>query len=126
MAFAECSAVQELTLGSGTQDIGKWAFGACTGLKSVTCYATSIPRMRTDVFLNVTCSAIPLFVPSGSVDDYTEANQWKEFYPISAIEDGIEEVMANPASNGRKVMVDGQVLIVNDNKAFTLQGTQVK
>lgn len=107
----------------------KNAFANCTKLTSITCPATTPPRFDDDVtepFKNMDLTQVILYVPAESVNSYKNFRYWEDFANILPIGTGIEEVLANPASNGRKVMVDGQVLIVNDNKAFTLQGTQVK
>jgi len=61
-------------------------------LTSVTCFANTPPEMgfwenhdSYNVFYNVNCGTIPLYVPANSVDAYKAANQWKDFNPISPI-----------------------------------------
>lgn len=128
--------LETITLPSCVESIGNWAFSGCEKLTSFTCLAIAPPAIKyivdevwdesEEFYFYPYC----LYVPAGSVDAYKADDYWNEqFNPILPIEgtaEGIEEVMANPATNGRKVLIDGQVLIVNDNKAFTLQGQEVK
>lgn len=55
-----------------------------TKLKSIVCYASTPPTMGTTVFQDVPRSVIPLFVPEGSIDAYSNAMWWEEF-PIRPI-----------------------------------------
>lgn len=61
------------------KEIGDYAFMSSTAIAFVTCLASTPPTLGTEVFKNVDCSKIPLSVPSGSVDRYKAAEQWKNF-----------------------------------------------
>ncbi len=125
-----------ITIPSCVESIGNGAFYGCEKLTSVTCLATTPPAIEyivdekwdetEEFYFYPYC----LYVPAGSVDAYKANEYWNEqFNPILPIEDvgsGIEDVLTTPATNGRKVLIDGQVLIVNDNKLFNLQGAKVK
>ena len=128
-AFAECVNLTTLTIGSGVNQIDQLAFFYCKSLASVTCHAVTPPALGgNEVFSNVDCSKVPLYVPAESVEAYKAADQWKEFNPIEAINaEGVNAPSHQAKSEkSTKVIRDGQVLIVNDNKLFNLHGAQVK
>ena len=60
------------------------AFDGCTGLTSVTNYASTPQNLGSNVWNGVNKS-IPLYVPAGSVSAYKSANQWKDFSNILPI-----------------------------------------
>lgn len=149
-AFAHCNNMKSLVIGSGVESIGCGAFSGCNGLTSVTCLSTTPPIMSLEylvrpcdgcteplieesidenspVFEDVACYNIPLFVPDGSINAYQHTNQWKEFYPIQAIQNsvGLDETMGIKTKS-TKVVYMGQVLIDCGDKTYTLQGQEVK
>ena len=66
--------------------IGEHAFKGCFGLRSMTCLALTPPITDSDIFHNVDCSDITLYVPAKSVQAYKDAEQWnifKEILPTS-------------------------------------------
>ena len=97
----------------------------CTGLTSVTCFATTPPQLDYGVFSGVDIS-IPLYVPAGSVSAYKSADQWKDFTNILPIsQQGVEEVLSNQVPS-TKILHNGQILILRGEKTYTLQGQEVK
>lgn len=46
--------------------------------------------------------------------------------PYDNSQDGIEEIMANPAIDGHKVFIDGQLFIRRGNKLFNATGIEMK
>ncbi len=123
----------ELVLPASLQSIGMYAFDMCTNLTKVTCYAT-IPPIMSDgeseykyhVFLRVSVSDIPLYVPTGSIDAYEEANQWKEFGQILPIEGtNVEYVQQPQLEQVQKLLRDGQILILRDGKTYNVMGQEL-
>ena len=45
---------------------------------------------------------------------------------IKAQAEGIDEVLANPADKAQKVLIDGQVYIIRDGKAYNMLGAEMK
>ena len=84
-AFRECTGLTRVTLGTGVTSIGSSAFEYCTALTSVTCFATTPPDIAYLTFPASTYSDATLLVPSGSVSAYQEAQNWKRFTNIQAI-----------------------------------------
>ena len=82
-AFARCTSLKEIRLGQKVKEIAVFAFSNCSSLETVYCMA-SIPPVcemsgNDNVFYDVNLKNVTLFVPKGSVSEYSEANQWKEF-----------------------------------------------
>lgn len=109
-AFDACTCLTSLTIHDGLTFMGYDAFYGCTNLKSVTCMAVTPPQLYAmkgdasyNVFYNVECSKIPLYVPAGGMEAYQEADQWKDFVNILPIQEAIEtmvtDIQAEPADN---------------------------
>ena len=86
-AFFDCIGLSSVTIGKNVTYIGEQAFAYCTGLTSVTCFATTPPDIEYDVFQEIDCSQIPLYVPSESINAYKNAYTWEDFSKIRAIGD---------------------------------------
>lgn len=73
---------------SQERNIRKLAFSGCSSLTSIISQLNPkfITSLEEDVFKNVDKS-IPLYVPASLVDEYKNADQWKEFSNILPIED---------------------------------------
>ena len=126
-----------ITIPSSMSVIGKWAFRDCY-LTSITCYAEEPPTCEAQVFYGVS-KRTPVYVPASAIDEYKAAEQWKEFLNIYAIDStnvatDIEEVISMYSDKDRqdgtmaprKILHNGQVLIVRDGQAFTIMGVRVK
>ena len=67
--FYQCTGLTSVTIGSGITKIGENAFGVCRNLTSVTINATYPPVLEGgNAFTNT--NNCPIYVPSGSVDEY--------------------------------------------------------
>ena len=135
-AFSGCTSLTSITIPSNITIIYGGAFGHCTNLKSVTCLATTPPSMTTDgwvstgmeyvdVFSEVDCSKIPLYVPKGTEPLYAAVDQWEDFMQIIGIETSVESPVTSTTSS-RKQIHDGQIYILRGDKTYTLQGQEVK
>ena len=124
-AFSQCKGLTSITIPNSVTSIEKEAFSECTGLTSVTCLAALCPRMGSDVFRFVDCSKIPLYVPAESVEAYRGAAQWNEFNPILPIGEGIEDIVVD-TQKLNKILIDGQVYILRNEKIYSTTGQEVK
>ena len=86
--FFGCSGLTSMTIPASVTSIGGVAFSGCTGLTSIYAQKTTPVDLSasTDVFASVNKTTCKLYVPSGSVSLYKEANQWKDFYTVTANE----------------------------------------
>ena len=122
------SVLTSVTIPSSVTDVDPNAFFNCSGLTSITCEATTPPACGEGCFYNVD-KTIPLYVPKGKVEAYKDpsANGWKDFNNIQEIggATAIDEIVNRNSSN-RKLIRDGQLLILRDGKTFTVTGQEVK
>lgn len=126
-----------ITIPSSMSVIGKQAFKDCY-LTSITCFAEEPPTCEAQVFYGVS-KRTPVYVPASAIDDYKAADQWKEFLNIYAIDstnvatdiEEVTEMYLNKDNQGgymapRKILYQGQVLIVRDGQVFTITGMRVR
>lgn len=77
-AFESCSKLSAITIPSSITAINKDAFHDCGSLSSVTCLATTPPTLGSNVF-NDNASGRKIYVPSGSLNAYKTATNWKTY-----------------------------------------------
>ena len=69
-AFHGCSGLTSLTLPAGITSIGDYAFRGCSGLTSIYLYAEKVPKIGSNVFVEVDAKKCTLYVPMGTSSDY--------------------------------------------------------
>ena len=67
--FYQCTGLTSATIGSGITKIGASAFAMCGSLTSVTSLATTPPYLDSGNAFTINAN-YPIYVPSGSVDEY--------------------------------------------------------
>ncbi len=123
-AFEGCNSVTDLTLNAELTRIDEYGFWFCSGLQSITCMATTPPECGYNAWGGVNHS-IPLYVPEEVVEDYKDADGWKDFN-VQAIVHTASEV--TPANEGKdredasKHLRNGQLFILRDGKTYNAQG----
>ena len=129
-AFSGCEDLSTLKIGKKVREIRVYAFSDCFGLTSVTCTAVVPPYTDGDIFEQVDCSKIPLYVPAESVEAYQADHTkcWVNFNPILPIgSEGIENVDSGKSKvEGRKILRDGVLLIERGGKTYNAQGAEIK
>lgn len=78
-AFAAATNLTELELTAGVSRIGEGAFSGCTNIASIVSRPTTPPTIADNTFSGVDKS-IPVYVPENSLNDYKEAEHWKDFF----------------------------------------------
>ncbi|MBQ6765657.1 MAG: leucine-rich repeat protein [Paludibacteraceae bacterium] len=99
-AFSDCSGLTSIEMPNSITEIEKWAFYNCTGLTSIICYAQTPPELDNYAFQLVKKS-IPVYIPYGSIDDYTSARGWSEFtnfkyLPADPVDEELDEPKVTP------------------------------
>ena len=84
--FSNCKNLKIVTLGSGIHTIDSCAFEKCQNLELVYCHATTPPSCDISSFKDSYIEYSKLFVPKESIAAYKNADGWKDFGTIKAIE----------------------------------------
>lgn len=109
--------------------IGSNAFAGCS-LQTLTCEAVNPPVCENDAFGDMDKSVCSLYVPAQSIDVYRTADQWEDFFTILPIEDStttvIDTISGDSSLVTRKVIIDGQILILRGDKVYTVTGQEVR
>lgn len=127
-AFSNCSTFTSVTIPISVKKIGSWAFYYCSGLTSIRCEAITppdVPYEGGSVFSGVAMS-IPLYVPTNSINDYKEADLWKEFKNILPITyESIDNIETSANyDQSRKLLRNGQIFILRGDKTYTMTGQE--
>ena len=121
-AFFNCTSLTSIEIPNSVTSIESYAFDSCTGLKSITCLAVTPPTMGEGVFYELDCSTINLMVPAESVEDYKNADQWKDFFTGTAL----DRIAGDAPRMNHKCLRNGRLLILRGDKTYTLTGQEVK
>ena len=79
-AFLGCSSLESITIPSSVENIYQDAFSYCYGLKYINALSKTPPFLYDNSFSDYNT---PVIVPTESVDEYKEAQGWKNFYNIN-------------------------------------------
>lgn len=124
-AFYGCAYLKNLVLASTLEDISDNGFALCAQLRQMTVNAVEPPAVDSKTFENVN-RAIPVHVPNGSGKKYRAAAVWQEFNIVDESEPtGMEQTDAAVAAP-RKVVRDGQVLIIRGDEVYTVLGETIQ
>ncbi len=125
-AFYGCTYLEDLTLPTSVQSIGDNCFALCSKLQKITCLATVPPTIEAKTFYDVN-RTIPLYVPEASINDYANDTYWGEFINTQAAEDttDVETPFMCVSGNVRKVLENGQVVIIRDGVRYNMLGIRL-
>lgn len=84
-AFNGCWNMTEVTIGSSIEFVGWDAFNNCNKLRTVTCKAKTVPETCATAFANVQQKWATLKVPLAAIEQYKQADVWKEFGTIEPL-----------------------------------------
>ena len=122
-AFYGCTYLKDLTLPASLQSIADNGFAGCSKLAHIQVNAIIPPQVNARTFEEVDRS-IPVIVPDESVEQYKSAPVWKEFNVRGKIGTGVENITTN--ENIQKILRDGQLLILRDDKTYNIVGQIVE
>ena len=91
-----CKGLTSIVIGNSVTSIDEKAFGWCTGLKHVYCYAKHLPTTYKNIFDYTFTANATLHVPANILYEYLSIFPWSEFGTIMALTD--ED--PNPSSAG--------------------------
>lgn len=125
-SFLNCTSLDSLIfMGNGIESIGDSAFCNCSQLAKISLQDTLPPIIEAHTFEEVDRS-IPIYVPLGSSQRYKEAPYWCEFHNF--IEPSpttyIDELHVQHNAT-KKIFIDGQLLIINDDIIYNIMGQKL-
>ncbi len=124
-AFYGCVYLTDITLPSSMTTISDNAFALCSKLQMIIVSATTPPAIQAKTFYEVSRS-IPVYVPAEAVKDYKGDLYWQEFNIQAASTTAIDQITADTDTTPCKVLRNGQVYILRNNKTYTLTGVEVE
>ncbi len=108
------SELREITIPASVISIGEESFNWCNNLQKMTVYAQIPPMLGANVFENVNRN-IPLYVPAGSLERYSEAAIWNEF-----------QLQAMPATDLQTTIADGfESLVITNGTLYNPVGLPI-
>ena len=108
------SELREITIPTSVISIGEESFNWCNNLQKMTVYAQIPPMLGANVFENVNRN-IPLYVPAGSLERYSEAAIWNEF-----------QLQAMPATDLQTTIADGfESLVISNGTLYNPVGLPI-
>ena len=103
-AFANCSSIPAISLPSSVETIGSWAFMGCSSINHITCKAQTPPAIDSTTWAWTSSVMVPLYIPCGSLTEYTQAEYWNHFADIQERPTEYElTLLANNNSYGKVI-----------------------
>ena len=125
-AFFDCTYLNELTIPSTMKKIADNGFAGCEKLGTMYVNALVPPTIEAKTFEDVD-RATPVFVPKGTLERYQADEYWSEFFNMAEYEAPTGNLNTAAEDNGlRKVVRDGQVLIIRGDKTYTILGETIQ
>ncbi|MGN1240724.1 MAG: leucine-rich repeat protein, partial [Paludibacteraceae bacterium] len=127
-AFFDCTYLNELTIPSTMNKIADNGFAGCRKLSTMYVNALVPPTIEAKTFEDVD-RATPVFVPRGTMELYQADQYWSEFFNMAEYDapTGNLNVSTDNDTNAlRKVVRDGQVLILRGDKPYTILGETIQ
>ena len=110
--FAENSALKSVTVGNTVTTVNASSFYNCTGLTAITSQNPTPPTAGSNCFSGVNKTTCKLTVPAGAENAYRVANEWKDFFNTSGIDDVVAnqlKIFPNPAKEEIFIKADLQI-----------------
>ena len=127
-AFFYCRELTSVTIGNSVTSIGNCAFKDCTGLASIYLLGETPSSIGDDNFTKSQYADITLYVPTGAIETYRNADTWKNFQNIQEFDaTGINDVNASSVA----IEVTDNGISLSDAEGakvdiYTLNGMLVK
>lgn len=124
-AFYGCTFLSEITIPSTTKKIAQNGFALCSKVETMYVNALVPPTIEAKTFEDVDRTT-PVFVPQGTLELYQANKYWSEFFNMAEYDapTGNLSTSTDKPNAFRKVVRDGQVLIIRRDKVYTILGEQ--
>lgn len=122
--------LQKITLGANIESIEASAFANCPYLLEVQAKMEFPPIIDASVFADCgDLSGIDCYVPEESIALYKKTAVWKELHLLAAPAEtptALEQVSNKASTMVKKILRDGQILILRGDKTYTITGQEVR
>ena len=125
-AFYGCTYLEDMVLPSTIQEIGDNGFALCAKLQKIHVKATTPPTIQAKTFFDVN-RQIPVYVPDNAVEAYKDDPYWQEFdiQGESKAPSAVDNI-PSAVTNTKKIMRNGQLLIIRDGKTYNTMGAEIR
>ena len=125
-AFYGCTYLEDMVLPSTIQEIGDNGFALCAKLKKIHVKAATPPTIQAKTFFDVN-RQIPVYVPDNAVEAYKDDPYWSEFdiQGESKAPSAVDNI-PSAVTNTKKIMSNGQLLILRDGKTYNIMGAEIR
>ena len=123
-AFYGCNYLTEITLPSTIKKVADNAFALCPRMQTMYVNALIPPTIEAKTFEDVN-RATPVFVPRGTIALYQADQYWSEFFNMAeydAPSGNLNTAVGNDNHALRKVLRNGQVIILRGDKEYNVMG----
>lgn len=131
-AFAFCKSMTTVTIPESVTFIGFYGFGDCISLKTVYSYSEEPPVCDSGYTFNYAPEDVVLHVPTGTKDKYAGAEGWSSIKNIvddlGADQNSVDDIIlqGSKSTTSKKVVRNGRIYILKDNKMYNMSGVEVK
>lgn len=101
-AFSGCHNLHFLSFGSGLESIGEEALSDCLNLTLLVSHATKPPYCGFQALDDINKWECVLMIPIGTLPEYKQADQWKDFFFMEDVVTGITNRHENKKGNPQK------------------------
>ena len=107
-AFSGYTTLKYMSIPSSVETIYEQAFYNCTGLQEIYSYRAEPADAYSNTFDGISKSKCTLHVLAESIDIYSRATGWRDFYKVETIDaetvtDPVDEVVVNPTDNTAEI-----------------------
>ena len=118
--------MRRIAVGTGVSEIAEGAFVECKALESIYMLAETPPSVKNDTFTNKNYIDVVLYVPTGCLEAYQNADVWKEFWEIKEFDTtGISDVKTENKKETTIYDINGRVVENPANGIYIVDGKKV-